>query len=458
MHESEGGGKGDRGADGGERRERRKSRIHSPQPAPSPLCASLPAPPPAPPRSRHTTPPPPSPSLTHQTHAKLATQWAALAAAPEKSIKGRVHRAAQAILSREHPVASFCRSLPPWAPACRTVGGGAGGGGPPALIFAHPPCLPTRLVRRRTRALVAAARPTLARRAAGWSLAVLPLIPTLLTPVRRGRVREEVERAGAGTGTERRERGERRKTKRRSNHPRFLFFQTKTKIKRRTTKLPAFPLYYTLWKAYSAVGALRGATTLARALAASDAAQLAGVREAIAVAAAGGHLPPPGSWAAALARADPSAPSPSSTSPASPYLDLLDTADARIAAHYHGHEAAAALAPTFVADAALAGVDGRAVRAGGALPDALAAGLEASLPAPGLLAAVARVRKAAAGAAFPAAGPAVVGAGGGPAGPPAAPKPGLAAVLGVVSVGGAVVTRGGAAAGQCPSPPAAGAP
>lgn len=119
-----------------------------------------------------------------QTHAKLATQWSALAAAPEKSIKGRVYRAAQAILAREKPVAAFFRSLPAWAPASRTAHGVAGGGGPPILTLAHPPCLPTRLVRRRTRALVAAARPALARRAMGWSLAVLPLIPTLLTPVR----------------------------------------------------------------------------------------------------------------------------------------------------------------------------------------------------------------------------------------------------------------------------------
>ncbi len=214
-----------------------------------------------------------------------------------------------------------------------------------------------------------------------------------------------------------------------------------------------------MWKAYSAAGALRGANTLARALAASDAAQLAAAREAIAAAAAAGFSPPPGSWADALARTTPGVtPPPSSSSSSGPYLDLLDTADARIAAHYHGPAAAAALAPVWAVEEGLSGVDCAAVRRGEALPDALVAGLEAALPAPGLLAAVARVRKASAGAAFPSSGPAVLGAGGGPPGgtklsvPPPG-RPGLAGALDgeALPVGVAVARR----PGQCPSPPAA---
>ena len=208
-----------------------------------------------------------------------------------------------------------------------------------------------------------------------------------------------------------------------------------------------------MWKAYSASGALRGANTLARALAASDAAQLSGVRERIAAAAARGDPPPPGSWADALSRAG----LPSSAS--SPYLDLLDPADARIAASYHGPAAAAALAPSWREEAGLSGLDCAAVRAGEALPDSLVLGWEASLPAPGLLAAVARVRIASVGAAFPATGAAVVGSGGGSgkAGAASPARPGLAGVLDG-EAGGGVVASGRAAVvpGQCPSPPAGG--
>ena len=155
-----------------------------------------------------------------QAQGKLHAQWASLAAAKPNSFKGVMHRLSQAVLEREDPDAAFLRSLPPHSDGkpegdeqqAERQGEAAVAPAPLHFTLHHPSTEPERLVRRRTRLLVRKGRADATRRLWGWGLFSVPLLPVLLTP------------------------------------------------------LPALPLYYSIWKAYTARAALRGSRGLAEAL------------------------------------------------------------------------------------------------------------------------------------------------------------------------------------------------
>ena len=333
------------------------------------------------------TPPPPPPSwrggvtvsekltrakaqATAYAKGRLAAMWASLESARDGSIKFWMYRGAQAVLAREHPDAAFLRAVA----AARARGDGVGGAGspPPPLFITHAASSPLRYVRRRAR-LLAASESGLRRKGAAWAAATFASLPLFLLP------------------------------------------------------LPAFPVYFCAWKAWSARTAAKGAAALGADLAAADAvgAKSVSVRldtplldvfrdsrlyaylrgsatpHPLTFSPGGGGGPAVAAAGEAVVRDTPI------------YLDSLarDAAAVKDVPRWPGEEnektSAAATpslgtAPLYASTPIIDALADPAARAGGSpLPPAAAAALAAALGAPGLEAAAARARRRWVGAAFP---------------------------------------------------------
>ena len=295
---------------------------------------------------------------------RLAATWASLETARNGSIKFWMYRGAQAVLAREHPDTAFLRAVA----AARARGdGGAGGGGSspsPPLFITHAASAPLRYVRRRTR-LLAASEASLRRKGVAWAAATVASLPLFLLP------------------------------------------------------LPAFPVYFCAWKAWSARCAAKGAAALGADLAAADAAGAVSVsvpldtpffdvfRDARLYAYFRSATPhaltfhPGGGGGPAVAAAGEAA-----VTAAPLYLDALarDAAAVRDLPRWPGEgesEGAAAATPStplgtpplYASTPVIDDLADPPARAGGSpLPPAAAAALAAALPARGLEAAAARAR------------------------------------------------------------------
>lgn len=100
--------------------------------------------------------------------SKLNMEWQKLVQAPDGSWRNRGFRMAQAVLSREDPRESFFKALPTQ---------------PGPVEFTYPGVFRERLIRRRLRHITADGLKSHRRRLLGWSLAMLPQIPLLATPL-----------------------------------------------------------------------------------------------------------------------------------------------------------------------------------------------------------------------------------------------------------------------------------
>jgi hypothetical protein len=101
-------------------------------------------------------------------HGKVVSQWRSLESAADGTIKNRIFRLAQAVLSREDSDEAFLKAVP-------------------ALIsdieIIYPASLKESLVRRRLRHLVGASTGKFRCRLALWASITAPLIPLFATPV-----------------------------------------------------------------------------------------------------------------------------------------------------------------------------------------------------------------------------------------------------------------------------------
>lgn len=161
------------------------------------------------------------------------TQWRRLETSPEGSLKNRWYRfIVNVILKREDPRETFLKSVP--------LDNGT-------LDVTYPDHLPEKLVRRRLRLLAMQGRVRHRRGIMLWSLAFIPQMPLMVTP------------------------------------------------------LPNISVYYTLYRLYSHVRALKGSFMLAHGFSALDAKQLVDLREQLAE--YGDDLIP-GSWPHKLVTGD----------------------------------------------------------------------------------------------------------------------------------------------------------
>lgn len=167
--------------------------------------------------------------------SKLNMEWQKLVQAPDGSWRNRGFRMAQAVLSREDPRESFFKALPTQ---------------PGPVEFTYPGVFRERLIRRRLRHITADGLKSHRRRLLGWSLAMLPQIPLLATP------------------------------------------------------LPNITVYYTGYRIYSHWRALQGLRSLERSLTELDSRQLRALREALLAWQEGNGPLQEGSWAARLVQQD----------------------------------------------------------------------------------------------------------------------------------------------------------
>lgn len=149
-------------------------------------------------------------NLSNKMYEKFVTEWKKLEAAPQSSLKGRWYKFIQLILSRENPRESFLKSVP-------TDGG--------TLDIIYPNIFPEKLVRRRLRLIARQGRAIHRRGLILWSLAFVPQMPLMLTP------------------------------------------------------LPNFTVYYTLYRIWSHSRALKGSFVLEHGFSALDAVQLVDLRD-----------------------------------------------------------------------------------------------------------------------------------------------------------------------------------
>ncbi|KAK9833474.1 hypothetical protein WJX81_008235 [Elliptochloris bilobata] len=175
-------------------------------------------------------------SLSNKVYVKLLAQWRNLQDAKLGTFKHWLYRLAQGVLSREAPEESFLKGVP---------------SEPDSLELIYPSSFEARLVRRRLRLLLRHQRGRFRRRLWGYSLACIPLLPLLATPV------------------------------------------------------PNLPLYYCGYKAFSASSALAGCTALRNMLSHAETQQLQALRAQLQALQASGVVFPKDSWPARLLRPEP---------------------------------------------------------------------------------------------------------------------------------------------------------
>lgn len=101
-------------------------------------------------------------------HGKVVSQWRSLESAADGTIKNRIFRLAQAVLSREDSDEAFLKSVPPAISNVEII---------------YPSSLNESFVRRRLRHLIRSSTGKLRCRLALWASITAPLIPLLATPV-----------------------------------------------------------------------------------------------------------------------------------------------------------------------------------------------------------------------------------------------------------------------------------
>lgn len=251
---------------------------------------------------------------------RMLQQWRDLEAAKDGSIKSRFYRLAQGVLSREDPIESFLKVVPP---DCTNV----------ELIY--PSSLNAKLVRRRMRLLLKREYAHHRRRLWGWGLLIVPLIPLLATPV------------------------------------------------------PNIPLYYAGYKAYSARRALGGCAALQLMWAQTDTDALTSLRQQLVSLQHSGVIFPIGSWPHRLIKED------------TRYSDILANVEGRMRHVYHGHPPSQMI-PSMVASRELDQLAQPQSRSTSAIEDDAVLNIAKKLDAHGLFEHMARARKRATGAMFPA--------------------------------------------------------
>lgn len=171
--------------------------------------------------------------LRNSVWAKFTSSWRRLEEAPAGSLRNRWYRfIVNVVLKREDPREGFLKSIP--------LDNGT-------LDVTYPDDLPEKLVRRRLRLLAMQGRARHRRGIVLWSLAFIPQMPLMVTP------------------------------------------------------LPNITVYYTLYRLYSHIRALKGSFMLGHGFDALDAKQLVDLREQLA--AYGGDLLP-GTWPHKLVTGD----------------------------------------------------------------------------------------------------------------------------------------------------------
>lgn len=151
-------------------------------------------------------------NLSNKMYQKFITEWRKLEAAPQSSIKGKWYKFIKLVLSRENPRESFLKSVP-------TDGG--------ILDVLYPDIFPEKLVRRRLRLIARQGKAAHRKGLILWSLAFIPQMPLMLTP------------------------------------------------------LPNISVYYTLYRIWSHSRALKGSFVLDHGFSALDAVQLVQLRETL---------------------------------------------------------------------------------------------------------------------------------------------------------------------------------
>ncbi|KAK9909944.1 hypothetical protein WJX75_009840 [Coccomyxa subellipsoidea] len=101
-------------------------------------------------------------------YEKILSQWRDLQAAKSGSFKHWLYRLAQGVRSKEEPEESFLKGVPSQ---------------PEHIDIIYPSGVNPKYVRRRMKTLLKQQRSRLRMRMAIWSLACIPLIPLLATPV-----------------------------------------------------------------------------------------------------------------------------------------------------------------------------------------------------------------------------------------------------------------------------------
>jgi hypothetical protein len=148
--------------------------------------------------------------LLSKFQTQLRTEWSKLENARDGSLRNRMYRLAQAVLSREDPQETFLKSVPT---------------DHAEMLILYPVSVKERLVRRRLRLLALQGKRRHRRRLFWWSLAMVPQIPLMVTP------------------------------------------------------LPNITVYYTLYRLYSHIRALQGSKSLEKGFTALDSQQLRLLRD-----------------------------------------------------------------------------------------------------------------------------------------------------------------------------------
>lgn len=107
-------------------------------------------------------------NLDYKVNDTVQQQWQSLEAAPDGSFKNKLLRLAKWVLSKEDPVETFLKAIPPQ---------------PLSVEVIFPASMKEALVRRRLRRLVNARQHIHQRRILGWGLATLPQLPLMITPL-----------------------------------------------------------------------------------------------------------------------------------------------------------------------------------------------------------------------------------------------------------------------------------
>lgn len=173
--------------------------------------------------------------LLNKFQQRLGAEWHKLESARDGSLRNRMYRLAQAVLSREDPQETFLKSVP----TDHTE-----------MLVLYPGSCKERLVRRRLRLLALQGKRRHRRRIFWWSLAMVPQIPLMVTP------------------------------------------------------LPNITVYYTLYRLYSHIRALQGSKSLEKGFTALDSQQLHLLRDELLRYQASHNNAefPSDSWAAKLVR------------------------------------------------------------------------------------------------------------------------------------------------------------
>jgi hypothetical protein len=148
--------------------------------------------------------------LLSKFQRQLSAEWNKLESARDGTFRNRMYRLAQAVLSREDPHETFLKSVPT---------------GHTEMLVLYPGILKEKVVRRRLRLLALQGKRRHRRRIFWWSLAMIPQIPLMVTP------------------------------------------------------LPNITVYYTLYRLYSHIRALQGSKSLEKGFTALDSQQLRSLRD-----------------------------------------------------------------------------------------------------------------------------------------------------------------------------------